>query len=178
VSGRTPPEESSLLNPLYTYQAVYQGLFRGAATPRFDPLKPCRMILVASPSSRRPYYVALIASPLSHHSYCRPHCCPHCLIPQILWRAPLLRPAEQPVEVVVVMLIVAILRARFLLFLKSALVRPLMVESRSARRRGQMQLNQNLLPASQHHAKTGDSKSAPLIDSLTIKLAADVAQAI
>jgi hypothetical protein len=29
--------------------------------------------------------------------------------------------------------------------------------------------------ASQHHAKTGDSKSAPLINSLTIKPAADVA---
>lgn len=32
-------------------------------------------------------------------------------------------------------------------------------------------------PASQHHAKTSDSKSAPLINSLTIKLAANVAQA-
>ena len=78
-------------------------------------------------------------------------------------------------EVVVVMLVVAMLQARLLL--KSALVRSLVVESRSARRWGQMQLSQNLSPASQHHAKTGDNKSAPLIDSLAIKLAANVAQA-
>ena len=30
-------------------------------------------------------------------------------------------------------------------------------------------------PASQHYAKTGDSKSAPLINLLTIKLATNVA---
>jgi len=57
-----------------------------------------------------------------------------------------LQPAEQRVEVVVVILVIAVPWVRLLLFLKSALVRHLVVKSRSAKRRGQMQLNQNLSP--------------------------------
>ena len=59
--GERHLRESSLLNPQYIYQAVYRGLFYGAATPQ----DPYCVALVVSPLSRLPYRVALVASPLS-----------------------------------------------------------------------------------------------------------------